>query len=811
MPGLPLLSQMLPAKNDLPLAAPAGLFVPGRVAGAAALLCLLLQLPDARAQAASDEAPLQLKPSTSLREDIPPETRGQLPTFFFGERSSGRPNLETVLEGDAMMRRGDTMIQADKLEYNQATDMARAQGNVHINQGGNVYDGPALELKVDAFEGFFEGARYRLLRGGAHGETSRVDFIDSDRAVLRNATYTTCRRQPGPSWLPDWVLSATTIHIDNEQEMGEAQGGVLRFMDVPVMALPTFSFPLTDKRKSGFLPPTVAVDNLAGVEVLVPYYWNIAPNRDATLYPSVMSKRGVNLGGEFRYLEPTYRGQIRADYIPDDKLRNRERWSYAATHAGVFATGLAGVGNLGYSLNANRVSDDNYWRDFSSATTSLTQRLLTTDGNVNWARGNFSAAVRALKYQTLQDVTAPITPPYDKLPQVTGRYARYDVAGLDFSVDADYTHFSADRNLTRQPNARRSFLLGQISRPWLRPGWFFTPKLQLNATTYQFDQPLANGATTANRTVPTMSLDSGLVFERDTSYFGRAWRQTLEPRAFYVNTPYRDQSGLPNYDSGITDFNLATIYTENAFVGNDRISDSNVLTLGVTTRFLEPDTGAEVARFGMAQRLRYSDQNVYLPGGAPVTDRVSDFLAGASINWAPQWTMDTMVQYNPKTQRSERFTVGGRWSPSNYRVVSAAYRVQRATNTLAASEQIDIGWQWPLNDLWGDRGRDLGAGLGQGEGRWYSVGRLNYSMVDRKFVESIIGLEYDGGCWLGRVVIERVQRSAAVPNSKIMFQLEFVGLSRLGSSPLRTLKTNIPRYQYLREQVTTSSRFGSYD
>ncbi|MFT3718619.1 LPS-assembly protein LptD [Pseudorhodoferax sp.] len=781
------------------------------VAGACAALVLALGAADGRAQAGAAAEPLALRPSEMLQENLPRELRGQLPTFFSGQRSSGRPDLETVLEGDAMIRRGDTVIQADRLEYDQATDLAKGTGNVRINRAGNVYEGPALELKLDAFEGFFQSPRYQLLRAGAHGQASRVDFLDEQRSVLHDASYTTCRRQPGPSWLPDWVLTATTLNVDSEEDVGRARGGVLRFKDVPILALPSFSFPLSERRKSGFLPPTVALDNLAGLELTLPYYWNIAPNRDATLYPTVMSKRGVLLGGEFRYLEPTYQGQVRLDYMPDDRLRDRQRWSYEAKHVGVISTGLPVLGNLGFSLNANRVSDNNYWRDFTKSTTELTERLRTTDANLSWARGDFSANLRALKYQTLQDLSAPIVPPYDRLPQLTGRYARYDVGGFDFSVDADYTQFSADRSLTLQPNAKRSYLLGQISRPWVRPGWFVTPKLQLHAAHYTFDAPLAGGRTSASRTVPTFSLDSGLIFERDANLFGRAWRQTLEPRAFYVNTPYRDQNYLPNYDSSTTDFNFASIYSENAYVGNDRISDSNVLTLGVTTRLLEPDTGGEVARFGVAQRLRFKDQRVFLPGGAVVDDRVSDFLAGASVNWAPTWSTDTMVQYNPKTQRSERFTLGGRYSPGNYRVVSAAYRMQRASSGLPQSEQIDLGWQWPLNDLWGDRGKDLGAGLGQGPGRWYSVGRLIYSLEDRKFVDSIMGMEYDGGCWIGRFVVQRVQRSDASANTKFMFQIEFIGLARLGSSPLRTLRDSIPRYQFLREQVTTSSRFGSYD
>ena len=748
-----------------------------------------------------------LKASPQLREDIPTAVRDSLPTFLSGERASGRTDLETVVEGAAELRRGDMVIRSDRLEYYQPDDLAKARGNVQINRAGNTFEGPLLELKVDAFEGFFLAPRYRFLKNNAYGEAERIDFIDEKRAIIRNATYTTCQRRPGPSWMPDWILRAASIRIDNEEETGHASGALLSFMNVPILPVPELSFPLTDKRKSGLLPPTVGLDNLNGVELALPYYWNIAPNRDATFYPALMSKRGLDFGGEFRYLERSYEGKLRANYMPSDRLRDRDRWGYALTHSGSFSTQFAGLGSVGLNLNLNRVSDDNYWRDFSRSSSSLTQRLLASDGSLAWNRGNLSLTARALKWQTLQDVNSPIVPPYDRLPQLVARYSRTNLAGgLDASLEADYTHFQSERSLTLQPNAKRSYTLAQVSRPWQAPGWFVLPKLQLHATNYQFDGPLVNGKTTASRVVPTLSLDSGLVFERDASYFGRAFRQTLEPRAFYVNTPFRDQNFLPNYDSAPTDFNFATIYTENAFGGNDRISDNNLLTLGATTRLLDPNTGAEAARFGVAQRLRFKDQRVTLPGAAPVSERLSDILFGASVNWSPLWSTDATVQYNPKTGRSVRSVIGARYSPGNYRVVSAAYRLQRGS-----SEQIDVGWQWPLNDLWGDKGQNLGAGMGEGEGRWYSVGRLNFSLQDRKLVDAVVGLEYDAGCWLGRVVMERLQSSSSSANKRILFQLEFVGFTRLGSNALQSLRANIPRYQYLREQITSPSRFSNYD
>jgi LPS-assembly protein len=769
----------------------------------ALVACALLHGGAARAQA---EPPLVLKPSPMLRENIPADARRSLPTHVSGQSVHGTPDLETVVEGEAQLRRGDTVIHADRLEYYAPDDLAKARGNVRVNRGGNTFEGPELQLKVESFEGFFTQPRYRLLRNNAYGEAERVDFIDDKRSIVRNATYTTCQRRPGPSWMPDWILRAASIRIDEEDETGQASGAVLSFMGLPILPVPSLSFPLSDKRKSGVLPPTIGIDSLNGMEFTLPYYWNIAPNRDATFFPTFMTKRGIDLGGEFRYLEPTYHGQFRGDFMPGDKLRGMNRWGYSAQHEGVIGSAWP-TGALNLNLNLNRVSDDNYWRDFTRTTASLTQRLLANDGTLSWGRGDLSITARALKWQTLQDVTAPIIPPYDRMPQIVARYTRSSLpGGFDASVETDYTGFQSDRVLNNQPNAQRVYTLAQVSRPWQAPGWFVTPKLQLHATKYEFDAPLADGATSAMRTVPTFSLDSGVVLERDASFFGRSFRQTLEPRAFYVYTPFRDQNRLPNYDSAANDFNFATVYTENAFSGNDRIADNNLLTLGATTRLLDPETGAEAARFGVAQRLRFKDQLVTLPGAEPVSERLSDILFGATINWMPQWSTDTTVQYNPKTRRSIRSTIGGRYSPGSYRVISAAYRLQRGQ-----SEQIDIGWQWPLNDLWGDKGQNLGPGQGEGEGRWYSVGRLNFDMKDRRVVDAIIGLEYDAGCWLGRIVFDRLQSGTSTSNTRVLFQLEFVGFTRLGSNALQTLKENIPRYQFLREQVIQPSRFSNYE
>ena len=286
-------------------------------------------------------------------------------------------------------------------------------------------------------------------------------------------------------------------------------------------------------------------------------------------------------------------------------------------------------------------------------------------------------------------------PPYDRLPQITAQLQQVRLERLRLLVNADYTRFRARPGRCRsQPNGERVFALASLSRPFLTPGTFVIPKVQLHTTSYQFDAPLANGASSASRTVPTFSLDSGMIFERDANFFGRAFRQTLEPRAFYVYTPYRDQSLLPNYDSAANDFNFATIYTENAFSGNDRISDSNLLTLGVTTRLIDPETGAEAARFGdrAAPALQGPARHA---AGRHGGDRaaVSDVLFGAQINWTPQWSVDGTVQYNPEDQQVDPHGASSaRYNPGPYRNIIAAYRYQANTTPTAndGNKSIDV-------------------------------------------------------------------------------------------------------------------------
>ena len=762
---------------------------------------------------------ISLQSSARLEEKISEIERKQSPVFVTGERIDTRPDFEMVIEGDALLRKQGLTVRAQRIEYDQSQDKLKAQGQVRITREGNVFQGSSLSLQADSFQGTFSQAEYTLLKGGGHGAATEIEFIDPQRATIKNATYTTCSRLPGPSWLPDWVLKAASLQVNEEDNSIQAKDLQLRFKDVPILSASSLSFPLSNSRQSGLLAPLIGIDTVSGIEISSPYYWNIAPNRDATLTTTVMSKRGVAVDTEFRYLEPDAQGQTRLNVMPQDRLREQSRWGVSTQNMGGYDTGNPLLGRLGFNVNINRVSDDQYWRDFPRAGLSLTQRLLPATGSLFWAQGDLSMMMQVLQFQTLQDVSSPITPPYDRSPQIMARYNKWDVGGFDFAMTADTTRFEAD--FSKIPggtaallrNGQRSFAAAQVSRPWLKPWGFLIPKVQLHGTRYQLDAPLANGQLEATRLLPTFSLDTGLVYERDANFFGRGLRQTLEPRAFFVRTPYKDQSLLPSYDSGATDFNLTTVYAENPYVGQDRIADNNLVTLGVNSRLFDANTGAELARFGVAQRYRFSDQQVRLPGELPVSSGFSDILLGAGVRWDNRWSFDSTLQFDAQTHRTTRTTLTTRFNPSPYRVFNTAYRLTRDQ-----SEQIDVGWQWPLRDFSfaanetpSANGPLLVPGQGLGGDRWYSVGRMNFSLKDGKMVDTLLGFEYDAGCWLGRVVLERLQSTASAARSRILFQLEFVGFARVGSSPLKTLRDNIPRYQYLREDLAPTSRFTTYD
>ena len=768
-----------------PLALAASLLASGGVASGDEALPVNAQRP----------AVAVLEPSTRLQPMPRGEAARRLPIVLQADSLRSQPDLSTVAEGRVEFRRGELSISADRLSYDAPEDLASARGHVRVVHEGAVYSGPELEIRVQRFEGFFLEPEYEFTRLGAGGRADRVDFLGDTRSRATNASYTSCPRD-GPEE-PAWVLRARSVSLDLDANEGVAEGAMLRFLGTPILALPTLSFPLTDARKSGWLPPVVNIDNRSGVELAVPYYWNIAPNRDATIVPRVLTRRGLGLDTEFRYLEPTDTGRLLLEWLPQDRVTGGSREALTWTHLGQLQ------GGLDYRAELARVSDDDWWKDFPNGERSFTARLLplrlALERPFQIPQGEGEVYLRTLRWQVLQATDSFIVSPYQRNAQLGVRLGG-GLGDWRYALETEYNRFtlpSGQATDSGRYTGDRLHLVGNLSRPLREPGWWVVPRLSINAASYfegSATGPRAAIAEQGSRAIPTFSIDGGLELERDTSFFGRPLQQTLEPRLLYVNTPYRAQSQFPNYDSAVRDFSFASMYAPSVFSGVDRVSDGHQLTAGLTTRLVDTASGAEAFNLTLVQRYLFRPQRVAAqadgtPDGEPLTQRWSDVLLGGSTSVLPGWALDASVQYSPDLRRTVRSTVAARWSPGPYRTLSSTYRLLRGS-----SEQLELGWQWPVY-------KSERKGAGGCGGAYYAVGRVNYSLSDSRVTDSVWGVEYDAGCWIGRFVAERLSTGRSEATTRLLFQLELVGLSRIGSNPLKVLKENIPGYRLLRDDT----------
>ncbi len=724
------------------------------------------------------------------------------PVFASGEQVEGQTDEFVTLTGDAQVRQQGMTVQGDVIHHDANTHWLDVQGDVRVQDQGNHYRGPSLRLNLDTNEGVFEAPRFELDNGG-RGTAEALEFLGKDHSAAKGVRYSTCPMPAGGAdWSPDWVLSASTIDFDRGADVGTAWGSVLRFKGIPVMASPWMSFPLSDARKTGFLPLGVNLSDTSGLELVVPYYLNLAPNYDATLYPQLLSKRGVNWGGEFRYLFPTWQGQVRADWMGTDRLRPGEsRYALNWRHQQSLRLGEQ---PWGLSVNVNRVSDDNYWRDFPRSISALTERQLPTDVVASTAGERWSFSVGSYQWQTLQQPDA-ITPAYDRVPHLNWDWRPPQAQNYSLALHSELTRFEADRSGSE--NGWRWLGNVDLGRRWNWGPGFVAPALRLQARQYQSDDPFARsgarqGNSAASVLVPTASVGAGLAFERDLQDGGL---QTLEPQVLLAYTPTVDQQGLPIYDAAAKDFNFSSVFSPFEYSGQDRVADNQSLTWGVTSRWLRPN-GGEWLRLSWAQKQRLRPLTVTVDDTAALPAGASDWLLGADWRYNEHWQASAFAQYDLDIDRVRRSTAALRYSGGAFRNAQLAYSFQRDS-----SELLDLSWQWPLNDLWGDRGRLSGDGGNLGAPRWYSVGRLNYSLRERNLVDAIMGVEYDAGCWLSRVAIERLQNSSTTASHRLFFQLEFNGMGSVGSSPLDTLRDNVPYYQVLRREPVAPSRYENYE
>lgn len=685
------------------------------------------------------------------------------PTTLDAERIEGVGDLEFSAHGAAELKQEGMTIFGERLRFNQELGRVDGDGGVRLQQGVDRFFGPKLQYDTLGDTGVFEEPGFLLQRDAiVRGGAEQVEFLGRGRYRLKNARYTTC----APAH-EDWVLEAEEIELDYTAEEGRAESPRLRFFDTTILAAPFATFPLERRRKSGLLTPYYANSTTRGVEVGIPYYWNIAPEYDATLLPVYMTKRGGMLKNEFRYLDRDFQGETRLELMPKDDEFGDRRFGISSRHQQALTPAL------NWYVEYNRVSDHRYFVDLAtqvrqSSTGVLPQDMYLTHA-ASFGRASLTSLARIQRFQTLQDPDAPIVPPYDRLPQLNVTGTMNDIGGLfDASAPAEYVLFSHE-TLVR---GSRWSATPTVSAPLLAPGYFFTPKAGIRYARYGIENPAPGNPSSPGTSIPWFSLDSGLIFEREARYFGQDLTQTLEPRLFYVRIPYRNQDQMPLFDTALADLNFPQLFSENRFIGGDRFGDANQLTAAITTRVLETG-GREALRATIGQRYYFEDERVALTSGAPLrTYNSSDTLASVGGLLYRHLTFDATVQYNSRDKRAERYNVATRYAPEPGKVASASYRFNRDT-----IRQVDVSGQWPIAP------------------GWFAVGRYNYSILDKRLVDGLAGIEYNAGCWVFRAVLQRIQAAALVSSTSFFFQLEFNGVGQLGTTEVvGLLKRNVAGY-----------------
>ena len=728
--------------------------------------------------------------------------------------------------GNASIHRDTQDVYGDIIEYDVQNDALRVEGNTKIDLGDATITGPEISMQLSESVGEMREASVTIKKqapspeileaddsetfsrrlgnlqsqqvgdgssfdsetqnnySSSNADTSsdqkfdassvRADaksifFEGPNKKRLKNARFTTCE-----AGVDDWYIKAKEIELNDFSDSGTAKNAYVEFKGVPILYTPWIGFSYNNQRKSGILAPTIGSTSRSGFEVSVPFYWNISPNMDATIGTRALSKRGVQFQGEFRYLEEDFSGVDNVEYLPSDSLFGGDRYYANLKHQHQLGRGWS----AGYSLE--KVSDNEYFSELSTRIVTTSRINLPQQFNLDYADDVWRFKAIAQKFQTLDDASYP----YERLPQMTLTGDKY-FGNLNTNLYTQLVQF--DRNSRApeiSPIANQQVATGtrftaypSISYPMNLTYGYITPKVGIHHTSYSLDNT-ANNLDSQHRTLPITSIDSGLFFDRDFNVADRKYLQTLEPRLFYVYIPKKDQSNIPVFDTNQVDLNFSSLFSENQYTGNDRINDANQVSLALTTRLIDSETGIQRLSASIGQRYYLSDQEVAMPNAALRDSNSSDVLAGFSANLRNDWNIDALWQYNTDASQAVRTTLTSRYNPEPGKTLNLSYSYRRnVLNQLNSGiDQFNISGQWPL-----------------GKG-WYGIGRVNYSLQENQLIETLAGVEYNAGCWQTRTVIQRVTTATADANYALFFQLELGGLASIGANPLSVIKRNIPGY-----------------
>ncbi|MEA3274373.1 MAG: LPS assembly protein LptD [Pseudomonadota bacterium] len=698
----------------------------------------------------------------------PPEPTGEEPVNISADALGYDENLDLLtLSGDIQLDQGHRHIQADEMTYDANSADVVATGNAYFAHPWMRIVGTRAEMNLETDQGSIWNTHYRLTGPiNARGSADQADLVDPTLTRYRNITYTAC--PPGRN---DWSLQASELEIDRAEGKGVARHAKLRVGDVPILYTPYLSFPIDDRRKSGVLVPSIGNSDENGFDVTIPYYVNIAPNMDATLFPRYMSKRGGMLGAELRYLTRQQRLELYGEVIPQDRQfkDNGTRGALRLEQSGRYGSSWSSY------VNFNAVSDDEYLEDFGNRLEITSLRNIERRGDLVYSGKGWRLLTRLQDFQTVDASIPPESRPYGRLPELLLTLSPRRLGpGIELGLDGEYDYFDNSARV----NGHRLAVQPYARWPLRRPYGHLIPRVNLYSATYGLRNQDPGDPDNPSYAIPSVNLDGTLIFERNISWLGQESLQTLEPRLFYLYTPFDDQEDTPVFDSSELSFSFNSLFRQNRFTGRDRIGDANQLTLGLTSRTLATRSGYELLRASIGQILYFRDRDVQISG--PSEDAGSSAIAGEfSARFLPNWSGRASFQWDPNKdeEQSEKRVLELHYETPEEHLVNLAYRFDLGTSEETRYEDTDISFRWPVNPKL------------QFVGRWF------YSLLHSETIEAFAGVEYGQCCWRMRLLGRHLKNKPdSEGNTTIMVQMELAGLGTIGQQVDKFLERGIYGY-----------------
>lgn len=659
-----------------------------------------------------------------------------------------------TLRGNATMKRGGQAMEGDELTYYRKTGEIEGKGDLTFYSAeGDRIEASYLRMDIETRIGEADDVKYRIARRNgqsadptksvlrARGEAEKAYMEGHDVTRMVDVTYTTCNEGDDSV-----VLSAEEITLDQGTGRGLAKNMKVEFKDVPIFYFPRLSFPINDERKTGFLFPSVGAQEGSGFVLGTPFYWNIAPNYDFTLYPRVYTRRGVQVGGEFRYLTEDSEGSLYGEYLPSDAEFDDDRSALHLQHDHYFTDRIDG------EINFQHVSDDEYLDDFSNDIEISSATSLPQQAELRYAGEIWDFELAALSYQVIDDTIPETSEPYDRLPQFTAD-ADYD---LPYDLELEFEGEAVNFQQSVLEDGWRFDATPSLGREFETVWGYAEPKFSVRHTTYSLDRPMGEDDS-LSRTLPVFSVDSGIYLERRTSWLGESAIHTLEPRLFYVYIPEENQDEFPNFDTGANNLNnFNNMFREYRFFGADRVGDTNQVTAGLTSRLLDGDSGNELMSGSIGMIFFLEDREVNLNPNEVLTEDTSDFLAEFRARLTDDWRTYAFAQWDSDENEVREGKFDLSYEPEERRYVDLSYRFSR-DNT----EQLRVDSAWRVLP------------------RWTLLFEDRYSLREKENLETSVGLEYNGCCYAIRGYFQRRAESDTTFRNAIIFELELSGLANI--------------------------------